>query len=451
VASDSRCLGPSTIRVDCAPTVQAMGVDNLIATAVSAEITTFDYGHFNSRPKTIDPSQVNGGTVDWGRAGVPVGQDFPSLGNYTLSPQEIYTAAHADPKANLIQINHMRSHFNTDGLDIDTADNDTGPPQSYTPGSTRRLDPLVPNYFDPGFDALEVWIGTDGRTGDQVHFVGENLGDWFNMLNQGIVATGVSSSDTHERRTTQVNARSYVASAVTNPALLWTEDENLAQNVVTGLLTGTNAPFMTVTATTPLGTAGLTAGASTMVPTNDGTATIDVTVKSPCGHRSTRWSSTSTTPQRYDHDDDVATRGRYRVIPNSVSNVSPTLVNDFPSIPGAQHYEATAQLNLASLTQDTWVVVLVRGTDAVSTPLFPVIPNSLAGRACSNDICRPCTDDGQCASPGTCTTLVSQNLADLTDGSSNQCGVLALSYSNPLFIDVDQNSLSDPPGVLLTP
>ena len=440
------------IRVDYAPTVQAMGVDDLIATAVSAEITTFDYGHFNSWPTTVDPSQVNGGTVDWGRAGVPPGQDFPSSFNYNLTPQEIYAAAHADPKANLIQINHMGSHFDAGGLQIDTADNDTGPPQSYTPGSTRRLDPLVSNYFDGGFDALEVWIGTDGRNGDQVQFVGQNLGDWFNLLNQGIVATGVTDSDTHERRTTQVNARSYVASAVTDPALLWSEDENLAQNVVTGLLTGTNAPFITVTATTPLGTAGLTVGSSTMVPTNDGTATIDVTVKSPM------WAPfdkiefyVNNAPQRFDHDDDVATRGRYRVIPNSVSNVSPTLVNDFPSIPGAQHYEATAQLNLAGLTQDTWVVVLVRGTDGVSTPLFPVIPNSLAGRACSNDLCRPCTVNAQCASPGTCTTLVNQNLADLTDGNLNQCGVLALSYSNPLFIDVDQNSLYDPPGVMLTP
>src|SRR6185369_2813194 len=54
------------IRVDFAPTVAAMGVTDLIATAPSAEITTFDYGHFNSWPVTVDPTQVNGGSVDWG-------------------------------------------------------------------------------------------------------------------------------------------------------------------------------------------------------------------------------------------------------------------------------------------------------------------------------------------------------------------------------------------------
>jgi hypothetical protein len=438
------------IRADYSPFIYSMGVENLIATAPSAEITTFDYGHFNSWPVTIDANAVNGGTVDWGRAGVPPGQDFPSYGNYNLSPAEIYAAAHADPKANLIQINHMRSHFNTDGLDIDTAENDTGPPQSHTLGASRRLDPGISNYFDAGFDALEVWIGTDGRAGDQQHFAEENLGDWVNMLNQGIVASGVADSDTHERRTTELNAHTLVASAVTNPALLWSEDENLAQSIVMGHALGTNAPFPTVTVTTPLGTAGLTTGASTMIATNDGTATVDVSVKSPMWARFDRIEFYVNSPtQRYDHDNKPATRDRYKAVPYATVNVSPTLMNDYPSIPGAQHYEATAQLNLTGLLQDTWVIVLVRGTDNVSQPLFPVIPNSLVGKACANDPCKSCTTDSQCPS-STC-TVTNQTLAEFTDGNLNQCGVLALAFSNPLFIDVNQNNQYDPPGVQLTP
>jgi hypothetical protein len=61
------------------------------------------------------------------------------------------------------------------------------PPKSSQPASERRLNPAVANLFDAGFDALEV-IGTDGRPATQ-HFVGENIGDWFNMLNQGIRRT----------------------------------------------------------------------------------------------------------------------------------------------------------------------------------------------------------------------------------------------------------------------
>src|SRR5207244_2779568 len=160
--------------------------------------------------------------------------------------------------------------------------------------------------------ALEVWIGTDGRTGDQQHFVGENLGDWFNMLNQGILRSGVADSDTHKRGTTQLNARTYVASAVTDPGMLGPEAPNLAANIVAGK---------------------------------------------------------------------PATRDRYRVIPNfehvAGTDFTVTTVNDFPSIPGASHFTATDTLNLTGITSDEWVVVLVRGTDGVSHPLFPYLPNSL--------------------------------------------------------------------------
>jgi hypothetical protein len=218
-----------------------------------------------------------------------------------------------------------------------------------------------------------------------------------------------------------------------------------------GHLTGTNAPFMTVTVTTPLGTAGLGAGDDTMIPTNDGTATVDVAVKSPMWAPFDRIEFyVNNAPQAYDHDSNAGTRNRYRVIPNHVENVAPTLVNDYPSIPGAQHYEATAQLNLAGLAQDAWVVVVVRGSDAVSAPLFPVIPNSLLAKACSNNSCRSCSVDGDCTGGGTC-TVTNQSLAELTDGNVGQCGVTALAFSNPLFIDANQNAQYDPQGVVLTP
>src|SRR5262249_39184619 len=106
---------------------------------------------------------------------------------------------------------------------------------------------------------------------------------------------------------------------------------------------------------------------------------------------------------------------------------------------------------IGPLGTDTWVVVLVRGTDNVSPPLFPVLPNSIPPKACSNDPCRSCSVNADCASPGTCTGASNQNFAEITDGNLNQCGILSLAYSNPLFIDVNQTSQYDPPGVMLTP
>jgi hypothetical protein len=412
--------------------IAAMGVGHLISTAPSAEITTFDYGHFNSWPVTIDPLAVNGGGVDFGRAGIAPGMDFPSLGSFNLTPAEIYATAHADPKANLIQINHIRSHFNTDGLDIDTAEMGTGPPKSHAPPLTRRLNPAVPNLYSDTYDALEVWIGTDGRAGNLQHFLGESIGDWFNLLNQGMLHTGVADSDTHSRRTTQINARSYVASAVTNPALLGAQAETLAGNVVAGKVTGTNGPFVVITANAASTgqSAGLGVADSTMLATIDGAVDVTVSVKSPLWAPFDRIQFfVNNAPQPYDHDSDAGTRMRYRVIPDfekvKDTDFSVTTVNDFPAIPGAQHLQATTVLNLTSLATDTWIVVVVKGTDGVSRPLFPIIPNSLKS--------------------STNTTL-----ANLTDGNLGEDGVTALAFTNPIYVDVNGGGWT-PPGVMLTP
>ena len=56
--------------------------------------------------------------VDWGRAGIPPGHDFPDTINqsYNLTPGEIFAAALADPMANLIQINHVASFFGSETM-----------------------------------------------------------------------------------------------------------------------------------------------------------------------------------------------------------------------------------------------------------------------------------------------------------------------------------------------
>jgi len=407
------------LRVNFAPVIAAMGVGHLIGTAPSAEITTFDYGHFNSWPVTVDPGQLSGGSVDHGGAPPVPGTDFPSFGNYSLSPGEIIDAAHADPLANLIQINHMRSHFAADGLGIDTG---VSPPQSTVSPASRRLDPGVTNHFDDGFDALEVWIGTDGRNGALNEFLGENAGDWFNLLNQGILRTGVTSSDTHQRRNTQIHARSYVASATSDPAALSADPETLAANVVAGRVIGTDGPFpiVTVEAASTGQTAGHDLSLPTLISTIDGAVDVTVTVKSPAWAEFDRIELyVNNAPEPDDHDSDLATPNRYRVCPDHAQNVVPMVVNDFPGIPGATHLEASHTFNLAGLTTDTWIVVMVRGTDGVSRPLFPVVPNSL-------------------------NTGGNGSLAALTDGNLGEGGMPALAYANPLYVDVDGGGWTAP-------
>ena len=420
-------------RSDFGPVIDDMGVAHLISTTTSAEITTFDYGHFNAWPVNHDPGQIQGGVVDHGGAVATPGLDFPEYGNYSLSPEQLIASAHADMPGNVVQINHMYSHFDRNGLLIDTAEAGTGPPQSHVDPLVRRLDPSLSNLFSADFDALEVWIGTNGREGYEGQLLGVNMGDWFNLINQGIVRTGLTSSDTHERRNTQVNARSYVASAVTAPGLLDDHAHVIAGNVAAGRLTGTNGPFVTVSAAAAStgDSAGLGIGQSTMLGTTDGAVDVTVTVHSPLWAPFDRIEFyVNNAPQPFDDDADAGTPNRYGVIPDVVhaagSEFTVTTVNDFPAIPAAGHLEATTTLNLTGLAEDTWVVALVAGTDGVSRPLFPFYPNDL--------------------SPASNSTL-----ADLTDGNLGEVGMTAIAYTNPLLIDADDDGQWEAPGVMLKP
>ena len=106
------------MRVDFSPVVEDMGAH--IGTAPGAEVTTFDYGHFNFWPMAIETdrscddflalfggscaasghsagAKMSRGATDWGGQ-APLGQDFPSAGHYSRTPQEILDSAAVDPR-----------------------------------------------------------------------------------------------------------------------------------------------------------------------------------------------------------------------------------------------------------------------------------------------------------------------------------------------------------------
>jgi hypothetical protein len=47
--------------------------------------------------------------------------------------------------------------------------------------------------------------------------------------------------------------------------------------------------------------------------------------------------------------------------------------------------------------------------------------------------------------------VTNQTLAELTDGNLDQCGVTALAFTNPLFINADGVAGWQAPGVMLAP
>ena len=409
-------------RTDFAPVIASLGVGSLVSFAPNSENTTPDYGHFNAWPMTIDPAQVNGGALDWAKA-APAGQDFPSFGNYMMPPAEIFANLLADPGVNTVQINHIDSFFGPGGLAVDTG---LIPPQHTADAASKRLDPSIPNLFSDAFTAMEIWEGTN--RGDIANrLIGRNLGDWFNLINQGIVRTGLAVSDTHKQIIKQAGfPRTMVASPTDDPGAIGAIADTIATNVNAGRAIGTNAPFVRVTtaAASTGENGGLALGLPTLIKTTDGNATITVDIQSPL------WAEfdqveyyINQVPTPDDYDSDPSTPPFYRVTPDVIQTAgvdfTVNTVNDFPLIPGAGHLEATTSLKLSGLAVDTWVVVFVRGTDGVSRPLFPVVPNDLDA-------------------------TTNTTLAGLTDGNLGEDGVSATAFTNPVFIDVDGNGVFDP-------
>lgn len=416
------------IRTDYTGDIAAVsGGAALLGTMPGGEITTFDYGHFNAWPMTVDPSKVNGGAVDHGGA-APDGQDFPSFGNYSLTPAQIVAIAHSDPGAsNTVQINHIHSHFGVDsgsGLAIDTG---ATPPQSAVPGAGRRLNPAVTNYFTDTFDALEIWIGDD-RSQVYTNFLGQNAGDWFNMLNQGILRTGIADSDSHDRTGGQVGTpRSYVASPTDAPSGLAAIADTLSANVNAGRAFGSNGPQVRVRV--EAGSTGqearLELGYPTQIATTDGEVEVRVDVQSPDWAEFDKIelyvnSTTTCSSSVKQSGAGPVTVKRYAIAPDFVQTAPGDFTVDSNEVsPGFFRLEAEATFTLTGLTQDSWIVVMVKGTDGISRPLFPVVPNSLK-------------------------TATNTSLANLTDGNLGEDGMTALAFTNPLFVDVDGGGWTAP-------
>ena len=150
--------------------------------------------------------------------------------------------------------------------------------------------------------------------------------------------------------------------------------------------------------------------------TTDGAAQLTIDVESP------GWAEfdsievyVNAVPVAYDHDGNLATRDRYRVDPTLVlsegTDFTRMMEPAVPGVPGSEHWKATATVPLTGLTTDAWVVVIVRGTNGVSPPLFPIVPGLDASQ-------NPTFDD-------------------LIDGNLGEGGDLALAFTNPLFVDTD--------------
>lgn len=438
--------------VDLDPEIATLGYSSFVNATPGEEVTSFDYGHFNAYPQGQDLSRIQTrGSTDHGGA-APPGQDFPAFGHFNLSPGQIEAAAMAKPqnagKETLVQVNHIDGMF--DPLRIDTSQT---PPQSVLDGSAFDPDgyalPNNPLFFrlDPNdtdlyhhFPALELWNGY--TTSHQNEFLLQRIGIWMNLLNQGLPTTNVSDTDSHEFHNLRSGgARSWTPASSDAPASV--VDVEIARAVRAGKMVGGQGIYVqtrllatdgsggiaSLRGLVPAGTQPATTAAGTLVTVGNAAVDLEIEVQAPSWAPYDRieiYRNASTQVTKRNPNIPTGTPTLFTAVPTTVL----TAGVDFPvaTVPvnGAQRFETAHTVSLAGLTEDEWIVVIVKGTQGTSAPMFPVMTDGVS-------------------------LTQNPNLAELSSVTAAENGIRSLGVTNALFVDVDQNGAFDAPGVSVVP
>lgn len=402
------------VHTDLNPVIADMQFAQFVKATIGEEITTWDYGHFNAYPVTVDPARPSGGSTDWAGA-APAGRDFVEHGAFCLPPAEIDVLARTGPTGTadtVLQINHIDSHFHP--LRIDSA---LVPPRAQLSPAERlrfRLDPAGGELFHP-FPALEIW--NSHSRGGQASFLNERIGVWFNHLNQGLRTTGIADTDTHQFfNLNAAGAQTWTASSTDDPPQI--DPAEVARSVAEGRAIGSQGPFVRprlIAADGSEAVAELALGAPTQIASSNRSVDLEIHIQAPLWAEYDRidiFANAATTVAAT--NDGVPTL--YGAVPTRTlhrgEDFAVIETDVFPDIADARRLETLVTARFDELAGDTWFVVVVRGTDGISRPMFPVMPSGLARSSNST-------------------------VADLIDGNLGESGVLALAFTNALYADVD--------------
>jgi hypothetical protein len=247
---------------DFAPTVKALGAEQLIATMMGEEVTSFSHGHFNAYPVQRKSDLPNGGAFD--HAG---GEDGP-----TLRLSQLFDGLRDDHPGVVVQLNHPRGSSGgvLSQLRVDTASlRSHGIPSEYNMMPDPAATPDDTKLFSATFDVIET------ANGPTASFA--VLNDWMTFLSRGTVRAASGVSDTHNLRSDNGGyARTYAHVGVDRPSEFQASAFADAMRKQAAFVT--NGPFIRFSAKTVQSGAVAQMGQTLKVGENeDVELTVDVT------------------------------------------------------------------------------------------------------------------------------------------------------------------------------
>jgi hypothetical protein len=286
------------------------------------------------------------------------------------------------------------------------------------------MDPASGNLFHH-FEALELWNGNNRN--HQSQFLNERIGVWFNLLNQGLVTTMITDTDTHAFANLETaGGRTWAASSTDDPPSI--SPAEMTESIRAGKAVGGQGLYVQtklVDAANASNVADLTLAGDTLLAVSNPVAglNLEIDVQAPLwaefdkilvyANAATTGSPTKpTTPELFSATPTLEL--------DAGVDFSISTTNVFPLVTGGSRREAHLSIPFPNMTADTWFVVVVKGTDGVSRPMFPVHTANIS-------------------------TSSNTTLANLTDGNLNESGVTALGVANALYADVDGNPGFDAP------
>lgn len=390
---DILCSTDHDFITDFAPFVRATGSEGVLATMIGSEVTPFDWGHYNTFPITTNAT-INGGAFDWaGGEGATLRQ-----GQMIDGLREVWPGA-------VVQMNHPRGPIGSLTLmRVDTATLAT-----HSPAESFRQDPAPDatdtntRLFTDKWDAIEIM--NDSRI-EEAHGV---LNDWFTFLSRGSVRTGTATSDTHYALAFQGGyPRTFVQ--MPNDSVTQFDPATFAQSLKAHHASGTNGPFLKVSAVKVGGTGSVGAGDTVRInPGEQVELTVDIQAPEwmfidtvevfthAAGREAYDGSVNKSWPPERIHQN--------RTLPWSTSAMEPVVINGQTF----RRHHFSEKFTLAPTT-DSWFVVTVRGDTGAQT-LFPL---HFQGVTCGG---------------GSCTANPAKPFA----------------FSNPIFVDTDGDGYNNFP------